>query len=217
MGGAKDDTLRSLLLDPYCEAILPLVARLFPGKTPAQLLESADTMCLNSLQLDAHCPRGKQCRDSSQKTGRKEPVLFNKRIEEIIDVLCLDELAGEPVSKKEGERGGEGGREEGGAETGGSTDELCTPKLHQSPYELSTLSYPPLNVSDILKGCHFTVGNEQMFHCLIYYTKKSVSLIFCMCLWVWFYCVHSVDKGRTGYSLTFANCVPTTTEVRNPE
>ena len=54
--GVKEDLFRLLILEPECDAAFPLLARVFPGKTRAELLGSP-TLAMTSAELSADIER----------------------------------------------------------------------------------------------------------------------------------------------------------------
>ena len=49
---AREDLLRLLVLEPECDAALPLIARVFPGKTHSDIIGSA-AMATTSAELSS--------------------------------------------------------------------------------------------------------------------------------------------------------------------
>lgn len=169
--GAREDTLRALLLDPSSEDSVPITARLFPGQKVPDLVHSDMANGLRPSLLP------------SQHMEEKAPHSQHQRASYLCNLLEGLELRVEESDEKEEdvEDGRKDTKEKESTGVSGADDRhhsltssSCSikrprswPVLHQ-PSPLLTPSMVPS-----LQACL----RENEFHRLIYYSKKMVSPI----------------------------------------
>ena len=82
--GSREDLLASLILDPSNEECLPLIARVFPGKSKATLLQSGDAVTVETrLKLDIQ--------SSSPKKGASRSDAMESDLPYRIDLKFAEE------------------------------------------------------------------------------------------------------------------------------
>ena len=165
--GAREDTLKALLLDPGDKSSIPLIARLFPGKTASELYHSD---LANDLRPSLLPPKHQQ---SGQIESPGRASLLNKLLEEL--TICTAE-----EEEKEKNREKESGVEECDS-THSGTDKFSV--THSSPSWLPTsprlfsvlnLPCPPLTDSNAVVPSLQECLKEDEFHRKICCAKKMV-------------------------------------------
>ena len=127
--GAREDTLKALLLDPGDKSSIPLIARLFPGKTASELYHSD---LANDLRPSLLPPKHQQS-GQTESTGRAS--LLNKLLEELTIHTTEEEEKEKSGEKKESDVA-----ESGSAHSG--TTLSSPPQLPTSPRLFSVLNLP---------------------------------------------------------------------------
>ena len=175
--GAREDTLRALLLDPSSEDSVPITARLFPGKKVPDLVNSDMANGLRSSLLP------------SQHMARREkaPHLQHQRTSYLCNLLEGLELQIEKSVEKEKEDKEnvedwkEENKEKAGTGVSGAADRHHSPTSSshyiQRPRSWPVLHKPsPLLTPSVVPSLQACL-KENEFHRLIYYSKKMVSSI----------------------------------------
>ncbi len=186
--GTKEDILAALVLDPDNEECLPLIARVFPGKSKTDLLQSHDAEAvadrLTSL-IQSKAPQEEEegGRETIPASGSKGLLSYDMELE----LAAEDDPPTRPVNhamegEEEGEEEEDGGprrvvlEEEGDCDRESETPPGVTSKA-LSPRQWLVLDRPLPSVGDTgaavmppLRACM----QESEFHAIIYYSKKNV-------------------------------------------
>ena len=171
--GAKEDTLRSLLLDTNCEDTLPLVARLFPGSSLVELANSNDAQELRASLIIHEAPGATKTEDDEMREKKSVAMATDKYVNDIVKELCmesLDNVGQEVEEESKGIKIQQSSKDE--------KVDIIEEEATVSPRSWAVLSYPSLSFDmDALKISSLSHNKqEKKFHSLVYYTKKSVEL-----------------------------------------
>ena len=192
-------------MDTSCEDVLPLVARLFPGSTPSQLVDKDETRLLKSTFLRAHhddeTKEGRLLSSSMNRKGKTTP--FKRHVDETIDILYQQDRNNPLVVGSTAdnwrtkaaaatsviEKSGHDTTEQLPVETlpPKSSSWVLLPSL-PIPKQSSVTMTPSCVIPTVPHGSQRSscssirrsspvLVDSSRFHSLIYYTKKSVSLI----------------------------------------
>ena len=71
--GSREDLLASLILDPSNEECLPLIARVFPGKSKATLLQSGDAATVET-RLKSDIQRSSPKKETTGNDGEEDDI-----------------------------------------------------------------------------------------------------------------------------------------------
>ena len=131
--GAREDTLKALFLDPNDKSSIPLIARLFPGKTASELYHSD---LANDLRPSLLPPKHQQS-GLKESTGRAS--LLNKLLKELAIHTTEEENEEKNGEKKES---GEAESSSANSDDKSAITSLSPPQLPMSPRLFSVLSLP---------------------------------------------------------------------------
>ncbi len=171
--------MAALLLDPDNEECLPLIARVFPGKSRTNLLESRDAETIsNRLASLARSKPPEAEREAVSVLGSKGLLSYDIQLRMSAEDKPFTPPA-PPTSATEGEGQGEGGTGgvdraggEGREETGAGESALSPRLWHVLDGPVPTLDEggAATSVMPALRVCM----HEKEFHAMIYYSKKKV-------------------------------------------
>ncbi len=157
-------------MDTNCEDALPLVARLFPGHTPAQLAFNNESKCLKKSLINDSCTMTSLpiSTNNNPIITNKESIRINGYINEIIHSLNQCDTTIDTTTTSDN----------------GSVTIVTNSDSHDDPYPLprswAVLDIPPItiipdNIRDIQQQQQQQQQQEERLHTLVYYTKKTVS------------------------------------------
>ena len=150
---------------------MPLVARLFPGSTPAQLLTRKDTKSLKPSLIG----RLVEGEDSCNEREKATPTPLDRHLQTIVNSLHHHEDNDDSpiavMSETESDQSTPQLTEDDRTLPPRAWSILAFPPPLNAPFDQSELS-PPLSAKP-----HSPDVKEDQLHSLIYYTKKSVGLI----------------------------------------
>ena len=198
--GAREDTLKALLLDPNDKSSIPLIARLFPGKTASELYHSDLANDLRPSLL----PSKHQQSGLTESTSRAS--LLNKLLEELTIHTAEEEKEEMNGEKKESGKAGSGS-----AHSGTDNPPLTPPSPLQLPtsprlFSVLNLPCPPLTDNNAVVPSLQECLKEDEFHQQICCAKKMVRQFMFVLLsilkLILYLPFHSAHKMFSGYFST---------------